>query len=223
MADIGAVTGYYGRWAAVYDLVARYTPGIPTVRERLADELRLEPGEVVVEMGCGTGANLPYLREQVGATGRVVGIDITAGVLARARRRIDRAGWDNVSVARADAARPPVDAADAIVATFVVGMLDDPAAAVGEWCDRLAPGGRIGLVDATRSDRRVLRPANALFRAFVLLTAPPGPRLRYEESPADRLDRRVEAARSAVADRCADADRIRLGLGFLDLAAGTVD
>ena len=222
MADHEAVTDYYGRWASIYDLVARYTPGIASIRNRLAAELDLEPGDTVIEMGCGTGANFPYLRDLVGDSGHVLGLDLTPGVLQLARRRIDRAGWDNVTVLRGDAARPPISSADAVLATFVVGMLDDPATAVETWCNRLPANGRIGLLDARRTDRRLLAPANGLFRAFVLLTAPPGTRLRYEESPVRVLDRRVEAARGVLEDRCTEVTKDRLGLGFLDLSVGTV-
>lgn len=223
MADIEPVIDFYGRWASVYDLVARHTPGLASVRTRLATTLDLQPGETVVEMGCGTGANLPYLREQVGASGRVVGVDITPGVLRRAGRRINRRGWTNVHLVKGDATRPPVERADAIVGTFVVGMLEDPAAAVDEWQAIVAPGGRIGLLDATPTDRDRLAPLNGLFRAFVRLTAPPGSRLRYVEPPADVLDRRVAAARSKLKERCGRVSGERLGFGFLDLAVGAVD
>ncbi|MFB6296832.1 MAG: class I SAM-dependent methyltransferase, partial [Halobacteriales archaeon] len=132
-----AVDRFYSRWAGAYDLLASRAPGIAAVRERSADALALDAGDTVVEMGCGTGVNLPYLRERVGSGGRVVGVDLAAGVLARADRRITRAGWANVSVLRGDARRPPVERADAVLATFVVGMFDDPAAAVERWCDLL--------------------------------------------------------------------------------------
>ena len=141
MADIGPVTTFYGRWARVYDLVARFTPGIGSIRKRLATDLQLDPGETVVEMGCGTGANLPYLRERVGPSGTVVGVDITPGVLTHARDRVRRRGWSNVHVVRGDAIRPPIERADVIVGTFVVGMLEDPGDAVARWCDHLETGG----------------------------------------------------------------------------------
>ncbi len=223
MADIGPVTTFYGRWAGVYDLVARFTPGIGSIRERLATDLQLNPGETVVEMGCGTGANLPYLRERVGPSGTVVGVDITTGVLTHARDRVRRRGWSNVHVVRGDAVRPPIDRADVIVGTFVVGMLEDPGDAVAGWCDHLETGGRVGLLDATRTDRRWLAPANWLFRSFVTLTAPPGTRLRYEEPPARVLDRRVRAARKALSDRCSVVQSDRLGLGFLSVVVGVID
>ncbi len=63
---------FYGRWARLYDLIARRTPGIPRLRGRAAAACGLESGDTVVEMGCGTGANLPYLRERVGPEGTVI-------------------------------------------------------------------------------------------------------------------------------------------------------
>jgi hypothetical protein len=77
-----SVADFYGRWAALYDRVAT-APGVGRWR-RAAAERVARPGDTVVEMGCGTGANLPYLRERVGPTGRVVGVDLTGPPLRRA-------------------------------------------------------------------------------------------------------------------------------------------
>ncbi|MFC6769815.1 class I SAM-dependent methyltransferase, partial [Natrinema soli] len=101
---------FYGRWARLYDLIARRTPGIARLRERAAVACRLEPGDTVVEMGCGTGANLPFLRERVGPEGTVIGIDFTRPVLERARAAT--AAYDNVHVLQGDATRPPVGLED---------------------------------------------------------------------------------------------------------------
>ena len=138
MSDVGATQRFYGRWARLYDLVAT-APGVDSWRERTVDALDLEPGDTVVEMGCGTGANFPHLREAVGPEGRVVGVDLTRGMLRRASERVDREGWDNVELVQADATRPPVAGpVDAVLATFVVGMFADPRPAVDGWVDVLA-------------------------------------------------------------------------------------
>lgn len=220
MADSTAVAEFYGRWAGLYDLLATRTPGIRGARERAVDALSLSPGETVVEMGCGTGANLPHLRERVGEPGRVVGVDLTPGVLDRARARVERPDWPNVHVVRGDATRPPVDRADAVLGTFVVGMFDDPAGAVRGWADVVGPGGRIALLDAAPRGRS--GPLDAAFRLFVALGAPPTARLRYEESPARLLDARVVAAREALHDRADVTTDQRFGRGFLRLTAGRV-
>jgi SAM-dependent methyltransferase len=227
----GRVTSFYGRWAGPYDALARYAPVVGRLRARLADRLALAPGDTVVEMGCGTGANLPYLRERVGPSGTVVGVDATRPMLARARRLVERRGWENVHVVQGDATRPPVeDPVDAVVGTFVVGMFDDPAAVVDGWCDLVAGGqrgrngtaGRVGLLDAARSDHRAAAPVNLAFDAFTVLSTPPTLQLRYDEPIGGHLHERVIATRE-VLDRRGDAAHETHLLGLVRLSVGTVD
>jgi len=219
-ADGTAVDRFYTRWAGVYDLLASAVPGIGAVRQRAVDVLALDPGDTVVEMGCGTGANLPFLRDAVGPAGTVVGVDLAGGALARARSRVDRSGWENVALLRGDATRPPVQRADALLATFVVGMFDDPAGVVDRWCDLLAPGGRIALLNARRSRHPAAVPLNLAFRGFVRLGAP---RKRLVSgSPVRDLERSVGAAQEVLQTRCGEFHREPLAGGFLTLASGRV-
>ncbi|RQG92002.1 class I SAM-dependent methyltransferase [Natrarchaeobius chitinivorans] len=199
---------FYGRWADLYDVVARRTPGIARLRRRVATACRLEPGDTVVEMGCGTGANLPYLRERVGPEGTVIGIDFTRPVLERARDAT--AAYDNVHVLRADATEPPFGATvddgvdeqiDAILATFVVGMLEEPERGVDDWCDLVKPGGHVVLANAARSEAWYAPPVNAAFRAIVVLSTPPTAKLRYENEPHVRLDEKIDAAHTRLRER----------------------
>ncbi|MFB6167527.1 MAG: class I SAM-dependent methyltransferase [Haloferacaceae archaeon] len=214
-----AAQTFYTRYARLYDAVARHTPGVARLRERVVEALDPRPGETVVELGCGTGANLAPLRERVGPTGRVVGLDFAPGALAVARERA--AAWENVAVVRADARRPPLAAADRALATFVVGMLGDPASAVETWCSLLSAGGRIALLDLARTTRPAARPLNPAFRALVALSSPPGTRLRTGD-PTRALDRRVVAAHCAVLDRTRPVARETRAAGFARLVAGEV-
>jgi ubiquinone/menaquinone biosynthesis C-methylase UbiE len=216
MSDVTATQSFYGRWARAYDWVAT-APGVASWRARAADALALEPGDTVVEMGCGTGANVPALRERVGPTGRVVGVDVTREMLDRAGQRVARAGWDNVDLVLADATRPPLSGpVDAVLATFVVGMFPDPRPAVGAWVDLLGPGGRAALLNASRSDRRLARPVNLGFRAFVRAVAPGDGRV----SPVRSLERRVVTARDELRTRCVTTGFESFGLGYLGLQWG---
>jgi ubiquinone/menaquinone biosynthesis C-methylase UbiE len=220
MSDHAAVQTFYGRWARLYDVLAT-APGVRSWRERTADALGLVPGDTVVEMGCGTGANFPHLRERVGPTGRVVGVDLAPGMLARARDRVRRRGWENVHVAVGDATRAPLGGGvDAVLATFVVGMLSEPAETIRGWLDLLGPGGRLALLNAGRSDRLAGAPLNAAFRLFVRLNAVGGRTAR--ESPARSLEARFGAASAALAERGELVEQRRLGLGFLRLVAAEV-
>ncbi|SEO44387.1 Ubiquinone/menaquinone biosynthesis C-methylase UbiE [Halogranum amylolyticum] len=213
---------FYTRWAGLYDTLASHTPGLGGLRERAITRLAANPGDTVVEMGCGTGANFPYLRDRVGDEGTVVGVDLTGGMLAEARDRIEREGWENVHVVAGDAARPPVADADAVFASFVSGMLANPVAAVDDWADLVGEGGRLGLLDLARSTEQVGRPLNALFSGLVFAGLPSKRRRNVADAPR-LLDDRVAAAQRALRDRCEDAHYSTHALGFARLAAGTVE
>ncbi|GGM43801.1 class I SAM-dependent methyltransferase [Haloarcula argentinensis] len=209
---------FYGRWAQVYDWVAN-APGVASWRDRAADSLALAPGDTVVEMGCGTGANVPHLRERVAPAGRVVGIDVTEKMLDRARERSARTG-ESVHYVQADAARPPIREADAVLATFVAGIFEDPAAAVDAWCDSVASGGRVALLNFQRSPSVLAAPLNLVFEGFVRLSAP-GTRLSTR-SHASAFEQRVRAARKRLAARTVDRRYETFAGGYLGLLSGTV-
>ncbi|WP_311171440.1 class I SAM-dependent methyltransferase [Halobellus ordinarius] len=221
-AGIRATQEFYTRYATLYDLIARRTPGVARLRAAVVDALDPGRGDVVVEMGCGTGANFPKLRERVGRGGVVVGVDVAPGPLAIARERITRAGWHNVHVVRGDAARPPIADADAVLATFLSGMLTDPAAAVDTWADLVGPGGRLALLDLGRTARPLARPLNLPFRALVRASAPPGSGERHGASPTRALDRRLLAAHRELDRVCEDVARKTRTLGFARIAGGRV-
>jgi SAM-dependent methyltransferase len=214
-----AAQAFYSRWARWYDSLARNAPGVRRLRAETVAALDLSPGDTVVDLGCGTGANLGYLRDRVGPEGRVVGVDAAPGAVARARDHVDGAGWANVAVCRGDATRPPVDRADAVLATFLVGMLPDPAATVDTWLDTLDPR-RVALMDLARSHHSLGRRLNPLFRVGVALSAPPGTRAHHGASPTRALDRRVAAAHRRLLHRCTATTHDRRALGFVYLSAG---
>ncbi len=209
---------FYGRWAGVYDLLAA-APGVRSWREEAAAALDLAPGDTVIEMGCGTGANVPYLRGRVEDSGRVVGLDATREMLLQGQGHPDRTGR-GVHYLQADAARPPVSAADAVLATFVVGIFDDPAAVVRRWCDLVGTGGRVALLNFQRSDRALAAPLNLAFEGFVRLSAPGGRLSRTSQAAA--FEQRVEAARAALRDRTDRARFETFAGGYVGLLSGRV-
>jgi len=218
MVDVDAVRRFYGRWARYYDVLAD-TALVGSWRRRVVDGLDLETGDLVVEMGCGTGANLPLLRERVGPSGTVIGVELTRGMLRKAHRRVERGGWSNVHLVAGDATHPPTTAdIDAILGTFVVGLFDDPAAVVDEWVDLLAPGGRLGVLEAGPSDRPIALPLNVAFRAFTRFSAPSG--RRAIESPARSLHRRIQDVRDRLDTRTTHTSHDEFGLGFLFCSVG---
>jgi ubiquinone/menaquinone biosynthesis C-methylase UbiE len=135
-------------------------------RRRSVDALGPEPGDRVLELGCGPGNSLARLREAVGSDGLVVGLDYSEGMVRRARERIANEGWDNVHVARGDATSPPVapDTFDAVYAAMSLTAMPDPAAAVRAAATALAPAGRFAALDA--------RPFQGAFSALNPIVVP---------------------------------------------------
>ena len=213
-----SVPEFYGRWAALYDRIATL-PGVDRWRRAAADALDLSPGDTVVEMGCGSGANLPYLRRRVGPEGRVVGVDLTPELLARAGDRSPDAG-----LLRGDATRPPVEAADAVLGTFVTGMFADPASVIEEWCSLCS--GRVALMDLSSTDCPLGRPLNPAFRAFTAASAPgstPGDVLASVlpgASAESTLSRRVREGRDRLVALTVERQFERFALGFCGLLSG---
>jgi len=210
MGDVRAV---YGRWARLYDRLATL-PGVQSWRRAAARDLELVSGDTVVEMGCGTGANLPHLRAGVGPGGRVVGLDVTREMLDQARGRGD------ADLLQGDATRPPLaGAVDGLLGCFVVAMFADPRSVVDEWCGLVAPGSRVALLHFTRSERSWTRPVDALYRAFVWASSTD----KRQTGVADSHDRRVDAAYDHLADRATDYRERRLASGYLRLASGRIE
>jgi SAM-dependent methyltransferase len=106
----------------------------------------LEPrrGEHILDVGCGSGQTTLQLAEAVGASGRVVGVDISEPLLAAAARRNT---YEHVSFLRADAETHRFERGfDAIYSRFGTMFFADPVAAFGKLRSALQPGGRMAFV-----------------------------------------------------------------------------
>jgi SAM-dependent methyltransferase len=116
----------------------------PLGREALARAAVAE-GERVVDVGCGCGATTLDLARAVGSRGAVIGVDVSAPMLARARERAR--GLDQARFELGDAATLTLDApADALFSRFGVMFFADPPRAFENLANMLRPGGRITFV-----------------------------------------------------------------------------
>lgn len=128
-------------WAPIYNATHAWT--LPKRRAaRLALDLR--PGERVLDLACGTGLNLPHLRELVGERGQVVGVDLTPAMLDIARRMIIMRGWKNVETREADAANLPFPDShfDKVIVTFALNIIPEYVRTIEEIRRVLVPGGK---------------------------------------------------------------------------------
>ena len=138
--DHSAALEQYRRRAGVYDIeLALFEP----VRRRAVERLALRTGDVVFDVGCGTGLSLPLLQPLVGAKGRIVGIEQSPEMIQRARERVARHGWKNVELIAASVEAARVKArADAALFHFTHDILREPLA-LDNVLQHLRPGARV--------------------------------------------------------------------------------
>ena len=111
-------------------------------------QLKLRPGDTVVEVGCGTGLNFPLLQRVSGPAGRIIGVALTDAMLAQARRRIEREGWRNVDLVACDAARYAFPGRlGGILSTFALMMVPEYESVIERGARALAPGRRWVVAD----------------------------------------------------------------------------
>jgi len=144
----GANTRRYDRIARTYSWLEPLYLVFPPARRRAVAALGLKPGDTVLEIGAGTGRNFPYLVEVVGPSGTVIGVDASPGMLAEARKLIERNGWSNVELLRQDATRLEVDRdVDGVLFSLSYSAMPEPRSALARAWERLRPSSRVVVLD----------------------------------------------------------------------------
>lgn len=155
-------------WSSYWGFIERDTA---EVRRETIERLGLDPGDTVLDLGCGPGVNVATLREAVGPDGSVIAVDLSRGMLERARARVDDSGWENVTLVLADATRPIVTAErlDGVVATTAVSATPNVRSTVKNVHDALRPGARFAIYEIRLVPSGPARALNPMILAFYRL------------------------------------------------------
>ncbi len=161
-----ANTKRYDRLARLYSTLEPLYLIFPRARRRAVAALALKRGDVVLEIGAGTGRNFPYLVEAVGPSGSIIAVDASPGMLAEARRLIERNGWSNVELLQQDAARLEIDRdLDGVLFSLSYSAIPEPRPALARAWERLKPSSRVVVMDMGLTEgglHRLLAPIGRL-------------------------------------------------------------
>ncbi|MBI2138474.1 class I SAM-dependent methyltransferase [Candidatus Woesearchaeota archaeon] len=143
--EINQVYEFFGKNPLIYNATHR----LEKLRKAATASLELNPRCSVLDIGCGTGLNFPYLYRIVGEKGKIVGIDLSGNMLLCAKKRIQTNHWKNIKLVFGDAAKARFkpNTFDGAIATISLSCVPDHLQAVANAFFSLKKGGKISIAD----------------------------------------------------------------------------
>ncbi len=168
-----SIKAAYQRYAHNYDFSMKIYRmlglHIDAYRERAVDLLNLKQGDHVIELGCGTGLNFPYILKKIGPQGHLIGVDFSSEMLACAQKRVDSSSCKNIQLIQSDIMEYDLPSdINGVISTGVFGYLEEQDEIIKRISYALPPGGRFVLVDGTSKNRCPLW----LFKLILWLSGP---------------------------------------------------
>lgn len=121
--------------------------GLNRWRTSLVKRLELSVGDTVVDLCCGTGANIELLAGAVGESGCIIGVDLSANMLAIARERAANCGLSNVELVQSDVEQFRLPSGTtSVLSTFGLEMVPQYESVISNVALQLPPDGRLGLL-----------------------------------------------------------------------------
>lgn len=147
----GCSTEVYNIMSDDYTKLEGYNPdadlglgcGLPT------EFAQIKPGDTVIDLGSGAGNDCFIARSQAGESGKIIGIDFTEAMIAKARANAEKLGYNNVEFRQGDIEKMPVSAntADVIVSNCVLNLVPNKKNVIAEISRVLKPGGHFSISD----------------------------------------------------------------------------
>jgi len=152
---VGAAGGTYTIMADSYANLPGYNPdadlglgcGLPT------EFARIEAGDTVLDLGSGAGNDCFVARAETGDSGKVIGVDFTPAMIAKARQNAEKRGFNNVEFRQGDIEDLPVSdqSVDVVVSNCVLNLVPDKARVFSQIMRVLRPGGHFSISDVVLS------------------------------------------------------------------------
>lgn len=162
--DRGRALEKYRQLAPSYDRFVTWSSR--GMRTRAVERLELKRGEVLLDVGCGTGLSFEQIKHGIGAEGRLIGIDLSGEMLLRARERTESAGWKNVTLVETSAEDAEIPLrADAVLFILTHDVMRSERA-LRHVLAQVRPGGRVVAAGAKLVGPWWALPANLLVRAI---------------------------------------------------------
>ncbi len=152
---------WYDIIAPIYDKAIRslYLP----YRQKVIQSLQLQPGQTVLDLGCGSGLNFELIIGAIGPQGTLIGVDFSAKMLQRAQKTIDIHGWKNVFLLQQDATKLNIKELnihsrsdiriDRILCTLGLSVFPDWQIVFDKSFNLLEPTGKFGIMDLYNNKR----------------------------------------------------------------------
>ncbi len=138
-------------------------------RERVVDLLKLKEGDCVIDLGCGTGLNFPYILKKIGPKGHLIGVDFSSEMLACAQKRIRRSSWENVQLIHSNIMTYEFPTGvNGVISTGVFGYLEEQDEVIKAISSVLEFDVRFVIVDGKSKSRWPLW----LFKLFLWISSP---------------------------------------------------
>ena len=157
-------------------------------RKKAVNYLSLKGGDVVIDLGCGTGLCFPLIMEKIGSNGKLIGVDISSEMLSVAEDKVKSAGWANVELVHSDIEEYefPVGI-NSLISTGVFGYLEQREHVLKKIYKSLLNNGKVVIVDGKRPQRW----PSFLFKVFVKLSSPYGLTESYFDNNTPKLVSRL--------------------------------
>jgi phosphatidylethanolamine/phosphatidyl-N-methylethanolamine N-methyltransferase len=158
------VEGVYEKLASVYDLA--FGPALQPGRIAAVTRMNVQSGEHVLEVGVGTGINLPLYPRACSVTG----IDFSSSMLEKARDRVSRMGLRSFRLLQMDAAdlRFADGSFDIVYAPYLISVVPDPVKVACEMRRVCRPGGRIVFLNHFLSANAMVSRVERLISPFTV-------------------------------------------------------